>query len=111
MSDLQQRLEAAVADLREAVTWQDVADILRTVGIKGRPGNCARCPIALLVSKRLGGLPVRVEMGAIHAFTSPDPDAYIAVAEQSDAVRSFIEYFDYIDVRFASAELRDLVAL
>lgn len=105
-TDLQEQLVAAVADLDRAETAAEVAAILRAEGITGKPGSCVSCPIALLVSKRLGGLPVRVEMGQIAAFTSAHTGASNAWVWQSTAVAQFIELFD----RYTTPEnLRDLV--
>lgn len=93
-SDLQQRLEEAVVDLGGCVTAEEVADILRANGIKGRKGSCASCPIALLVSKRLGGLPVRVELAEIRAYGGTDPESPVAKVWQPEAVGDFITEFD-----------------
>jgi hypothetical protein len=107
MADLQQRLDAPIIDLTAARTVSQVATILRTEGITGRPGNCASCPIALLVSKRLGGLPVKVRLGEIEAYASLDDNTPSAVVWQPDAVGEFIELFDR---SFTPDNLLDLVA-
>lgn len=72
---LQARLEAATADLRRCVSLHDVGYILRAEGVAGVRGDCRKCPIAVLVSRRLGSLvTVDVECGWITACAYPDGD-------------------------------------
>jgi hypothetical protein len=54
------------------VTLRDVGYILRAEGVAGVRGDCRKCPIAVLVSRRLGQ-PVTVECGYITACVRPRP--------------------------------------
>jgi hypothetical protein len=51
---LQERLEEATADLSRCQVASDVAEILRVEGVQGERDECTRCPVAVLLMKRLG---------------------------------------------------------
>ena len=62
MTDIQQRLEAALAPLVACTSADEVADVLRAKGVKGRQTDCYTCPLVKYLSHRLGRYYDRIEV-------------------------------------------------
>lgn len=94
---LQERLEEATEDLSRCQVASDVAEILRVEGVQGERQHPCKCPIAVLLMKRLGpGWVMWVSDDVIEAY--PESMHSGAGVTSPAAVRAFIAEFDGAEV-------------
>ena len=91
---LQERLEEATADLSRCQVASDVAEILRVEGVQGERRQSCRCPLSVLIIKRLGpGIEVNVTGSQLQAWPA-DVYAETCWVRTPAAVVAFVREFD-----------------
>lgn len=91
MTDLQSKLEAALKPLTDCQTADEVADVLRKAGAKGKLRSPCDCPIACYLKSKLG---IAESVKVQPSMVTVSPRDGFAMKDLSEATRSFIYRFD-----------------